>query len=195
MMREYAKKYVNELADIVKDTLHHKLNILVDMANKIQEVKKNNGRLFFLGVGGSAANASHAVNDFRKIGGIESYAITDNVAELTARVNDEGWDTSFSEWLKISNLNDTDAIVIFSVGGGSENTSQNIVKAIDLAKERNSTVLSIVSRDGGYSKQHSDVCYLIPIVNESRITPHAEEFQGVVWHLLVNMVKEFDNEN
>ena len=194
-MREYAKKYVNELADIVKDTLHHKLNILVDMANKIQEVKKNNGRLFFLGVGGSAANASHAVNDFRKIGGIESYAITDNVAELTARVNDEGWDTSFSEWLKISNLNDTDAIVIFSVGGGSENTSQNIVKAIDLAKERNSTVLSIVSRDGGYSKQHSDVCYLIPIVNESRITPHAEEFQGVVWHLLVNMVKEFDNEN
>ena len=195
MMREYAEKYVNELVDIVKDTLHHKLNILVDMANKIQEVKKNNGRLFFLGVGGSAANASHAVNDFRKIGGIESYAITDNVAELTARVNDEGWDTSFSEWLKISNLNDKDAIVIFSVGGGSENTSQNIVKAIDLAKERNSTVLSIVSRDGGYSKQHSDVCYLIPIVNESRITPHAEEFQGVVWHLLVNMVKEFDNEN
>ncbi len=191
-MKDYAIKYLKELNDIIKNA---KYDIIVDMTTKILEVKKKNGRLFFLGVGGSAANASHAVNDFRKIGGIESYAITDNVAELTARVNDEGWDTSFSEWLKISNLNDTDAIVIFSVGGGSENTSQNIVKAIDLAKERNSTVLSIVSRDGGYSKQHSDVCYLIPIVNESRITPHAEEFQGVVWHLLVNMVKEFDNEN
>ena len=191
-MKEYAIHYLKELIYISNHAWMNQSDIIVDMASKIQEVKKNNGRLFFLGVGGSAANASHAVNDFRKIGGIESYAITDNVAELTARVNDEGWDTSFSEWLKISNLNDKDAIVIFSVGGGSENTSQNIVKAIDLAKERNSTVLSIVSRDGGYSKQHSDVCYLIPIADESRITPHAEEFQGVVWHLLVNMVKEFD---
>ena len=194
-MKEYAIHYLKELIYISNDAWMNQSDTIVDMASKIQEVKKNNGRLFFLGVGGSAANASHAVNDFRKIGGIESYAITDNVAELTARVNDEGWDTSFSEWLKISNLNDKDAIVIFSVGGGSENTSQNIVKAIDLAKERNSTVLSVVSRDGGYSKQHSDVCYLIPIADESRITPHAEEFQGVVWHLLVNMVKEFDNEN
>ena len=188
-MRDYAIKYLNELADIIRDAQY---DIIVGMVNQIKKVKDSGGRLFFLGVGGSAANASHAVNDFRKIGGIESYAITDNVAELTARVNDEGWDTCFSEWLKISNLNDKDAIVIFSVGGGSENTSQNIVKAIDLAKERNSTILSIVSRDGGYSKLHSDVCYLIPITDESRITPHAEEFQCVVWHLLVNMVKEFD---
>ena len=187
-MKTYIEKYITELSEIVKDTTQTKLDVVVGMFEHIMRIKQHGGRLFFLGVGGSAANASHAVNDFRKIAGIECYAITDNVAELTARVNDEGWDTSFSEWLKVSNLNSNDGIFIFSVGGGSENTSQNIVKAIDLAKERESTVLSVVSRNGGYSKEHSDVCYLIPVVDESRITPHAEEYQGVIWHLLVNMI-------
>jgi len=193
-MKTYIEKYIKELSEIVKDTAETKLDIVVQMYEHIIRIKKNGGRLFFLGVGGSAANASHAVNDFRKIAGIECYAITDNVAELTARVNDEGWDTSFSEWLKVSNLNSNDGIFIFSVGGGSKNTSQNIVKAIDLAKEKKSTILSVVSRDGGYSKEHSDVCYLIPVVDKSRITPHAEEYQGVIWHLLVNMIGDM-NEN
>jgi len=193
-MKTYIEKYIKELSEIVKDTAETKLDIVVQMYEHIIRIKKNGGRLFFLGVGGSAANASHAVNDFRKIAGVECYAITDNVAELTARVNDEGWDTSFSEWLKVSNLNSNDGIFIFSVGGGSKNTSQNIVKAIDLAKEKKSTILSVVSRDGGYSKEHSDVCYLIPVVDKSRITPHAEEYQGVIWHLLVNMIGDM-NEN
>ena len=149
-------------------------------------MKADEGRLFILGVGGSAANASHAVNDFRKIGGIETYAPTDNVSELTARTNDEGWDTTFTEWLKVSHIKSNDAVMVFSVGGGSETTSQNIVKALKLAKERGAKVISVVSRNGGYSKQVSDACVLIPVVDDSRITPHAEGFQGIVWHLLVN---------
>ena len=193
-MKTYIEKYMKELSEIVEDMTLTKMEVVVEMFEHIMRIKTSGGRLFFLGVGGSAANASHAVNDFRKIAGIECYAITDNVAELTARVNDEGWDTSFSEWLKVSNLNSDDGIFIFSVGGGSETTSQNIVKAIDLAKERQSTVLSVVSRNGGYSKENSDVCYLIPVVDESRITPHAEEYQGVIWHLLVNMIGNM-NEN
>jgi D-sedoheptulose 7-phosphate isomerase len=193
-MKNYIKTYITELCEIANDTINSKLDIIVDMTKNIQKIKKNNGRLFFLGVGGSSANASHAVNDLRKIAKIECYSITDNVAELTARINDDGWDSSFSEWLKISNLNSNDGIFIFSVGGGSNNTSQNIVKAIDLAKERNAIIMSIVSRDGGYSKINSDICYLIPSVNKDRITPHAEEYQGVIWHLLVNMVKDFNDE-
>jgi len=151
-------------------------------------LKTEGGRLFILGVGGSAANASHAVNDFRKIGGIETYAPTDNVAELTARTNDEGWDTTFTEWLKTSKISNKDAIMIFSVGGGSEHTSLNIKRAIDLAKERNAKIIGIVSRDGGYTKQNADVCVLIPVVAQDRITPHAEGWQGVIWHLIVNAI-------
>jgi D-sedoheptulose 7-phosphate isomerase len=152
----------------------------------LSTLKANGGRLFILGVGGSAANASHAVNDFRKIGGIETYAPTDNVSELTARTNDEGWDTTFTEWLKTSKINSKDTIMILSVGGGSEHTSLNIKRAIDLAKERNAKIIGIVSRDGGYTKQNADACVLIPVVDQSRITPHAEGWQGIVWHLLVN---------
>jgi D-sedoheptulose 7-phosphate isomerase len=164
--------------------------MLEQFALKVEQIKSGGGRLFFLGVGGSAANASHAVNDFRKILNIESYAITDNVSELTARINDEGWPTSFIEWLKVSKLSSNDGVVVFSVGGGSDKTSQNIVKALEYAKQRGSTVLSVVSRDGGASKKLSDVCILIEPVAEARITPHAEEFQGIVWHLIVSYLRE-----
>ena len=153
-------------------------------------LRADGGRLFILGVGGSAANASHAVNDFRKIGGIETYAPTDNVSELTARTNDDGWDTTFTEWLKTSKVNGKDAVLIFSVGGGSEHTSLNIKRAIDLAKERNAKIIGIVSRDGGYTKQNADACVLIPVIAKDRITPHAEGWQGVIWHLLVNALNE-----
>ena len=154
----------------------------------MKTLKEQSGRLFILGVGGSAANASHAVNDFRKIGGIETYAPTDNVAELSARTNDEGWDTTFVEWLKISKLSSQDGVMIFSVGGGSNKASLNIVNALRLAKECGARILSIVSRDGGYSKKVSDACVLVPVVSDERITPHAEGWQGIIWHLLVNAI-------
>ena len=146
---------------------------------------------FFLGVGGSAGNASHAVNDFRKIVGVESYAPTDNVSELTARTNDEGWDTIFSEWLKISKLNSKDAVFILSVGGGNieKNVSPNLVKALIFAKEVNAKILGIVGRDGGYTAKVADAAVVIPVVNQDAITPHSEAFQAVVWHLLVSHPK------
>jgi D-sedoheptulose 7-phosphate isomerase len=144
--------------------------------------------LFFLGVGGSAGNCSHAVNDFRKICGFEAYAPTDNVSELTARTNDEGWASVFVEWLKGSRIRREDAVFIFSVGGGNleKNISPNLVSALKLAKEVGASVLGIVGRDGGYTKQVADACVLIPTVNDGTITPHSEAFQGVVWHLLVS---------
>jgi D-sedoheptulose 7-phosphate isomerase len=187
MLKNLAINYINEVKQIC-DLIS--IEEIVQFSEVVKNIKNNKGRLFFLGVGGSAANASHAVNDFRKILGIESYAITDNVSELTARINDDGWETSFSNWLKISNLSKDDAIVIFSVGGGSDITSKNIVKAIDFAKLVNAKILSIVSRDGGYSKKYSDVCVLIPVVDTDKITPHAEEWQGIVWHLIVSCIKE-----
>jgi D-sedoheptulose 7-phosphate isomerase len=146
------------------------------------------GRLFILGVGGSAANASHAVNDFRKLAGIEAYAPTDNVAELTARTNDEGWETTFAAWLKVSRLRATDALFIFSVGGGSleRNVSPNLVRAVALAKEVGAPVLGIVGRDGGYTGEMADAVVIIPTVNDEHITPHAEAFQAVVWHCIVS---------
>ncbi|HMG04552.1 MAG TPA: SIS domain-containing protein, partial [Chthoniobacterales bacterium] len=146
---------------------------------------------FILGVGGSAANASHAVNDFRKIAGLECYAPTDNVSELTARTNDEGWSTVFAEWLKGSRLNENDALLILSVGGGNveKNISPNLVAALQLAKERGASVLGIVGRDGGYTAQVADVTILIPTVNPDNTTPHSEAFQAVVWHLLVSHPK------
>ena len=179
--------YLDEVSEIA--TLLIDREKIVEFAKEIVTIRNNGGRLFFIGVGGSAGNCSHAVNDFRKIIDIESYAITDNVSELTARINDEGWDTCFSNWLECSRINNKDAIVVFSVGGGTETTSHNIVKAIEYAKKQNTKVLSIVSRDGGYSLKHSDVCILIPVINKTRVTPHAEEWQGIIWHLIVSVLQ------
>ncbi len=155
---------------------------------ELAALRERDGRLFIIGVGGSAGNAGHAVNDFRKLCGIEAYAPTDNVSELTARTNDEGWPTVFAEWLKVSRANAKDAILIFSVGGGNmeKNVSPNIVSAIGVAKERGMRVLGVVGRDGGYTKKAGDCVVVIPTVEESRVTPHAEAFQAVVWHCLVS---------
>ena len=183
MTKEYIDQYLDETVRIAQTVSKEEIGKGIEI---LRETKKNGGRLFILGVGGSAANASHAVNDFRKIGGIETYAPTDNVSELTARTNDEGWETTFTEWLKCSHLNGKDSVMVFSVGGGSMTTSLNIVNALKLVKERGSKIISIVSRDGGYSKQVSDACVLIPVVDDARITPHAEGWQGVIWHLMVN---------
>jgi D-sedoheptulose 7-phosphate isomerase len=185
MATEYITTYLDEVK-VICDTIC--IQDIVDFSAAINTVKQNRGRLFFLGVGGSAGNASHAVNDFRKILGIESYAASDNVSELTARVNDDGWDTSYSNWLKVSNISNKDAIIVFSVGGGSATTSQNLVRSVDLANEVGAKVLSVVSRNGGYCKEKSDVCVLIPVVHPDRITAHAEEWQGIVWHLIVNFL-------
>lgn len=154
----------------------------------LQRLKASGGRLFILGVGGSAGNASHAVNDFRKIAGIESYAPTDNVSELTARTNDEGWETIFVQWLKTSRLNKNDVVMVLSVGGGTRTTSQNLVLALEYARAVGAGILGIVSRDGGMTRQLADVTILIPVVAAERITPHAEGWQGIVWHLWVNAI-------
>jgi len=161
------------------------------MAELMAETKTKGGRLFFLGVGGSAANCSHAVNDFRKIAGIESYAPTDNVSELTARTNDEGWATVFVEWLKTSRLGKNDAVFVMSVGGGSleENISPNLVSALQHAKSVGAKILGILGRDGGYTAKVADACCIVPTVNPETITPHAEAFQAVIWHLLVSHPK------
>ena len=161
------------------------------MVDELARVRERGGRLFILGVGGSAGNASHAVNDFRKICGFEAYAPTDNVSELTARTNDEGWATVFSEWLKGSRVNGKDALLIFSVGGGNleKNVSPNLVSAIQLAKQVGATVLGIVGRDGGYTAKEADACVIVPTVNPEHVTPHSEAFQGVVWHLFVSHPK------
>jgi D-sedoheptulose 7-phosphate isomerase len=157
------------------------------LAQQLAAVRERGGRLFILGVGGSAANASHAVNDFRKICGFEAYAPTDNVAELTARTNDEGWPTVFEEWLRTSRLRPDDALLIFSVGGGDaeRNVSPNLVRALNLAKSVGATVLGIIGRDGGYTAKTADACVIIPTVNAANVTPHSEAFQAVIWHLLV----------
>ncbi len=187
-MTNFSRNHLTECVKII-ESLDDK--IIEKMADLIDEVRTNGGRLFFLGVGGSAGNASHCVNDFRKIVGIESYAPTDNVSELTARTNDEGWDTIFSEWLKISKLNSKDAIFILSVGGGNieKNVSPNLVKALNYAKEVNAKILGIVGRDGGYTAKVADAAVIIPVVNQDAITPHSEAFQAVVWHLLVSHPK------
>jgi D-sedoheptulose 7-phosphate isomerase len=154
----------------------------------LAQTRLQGGRLFILGVGGSAGNASHAVNDFRKIVGLEAYAPTDNVSELTARTNDEGWDTIFSEWLKVSKLKADDTILIFSVGGGNveKNVSPNLVKALRYAKEIGSKIVGVVGRDGGYTAQVADAAVIVPVVNPENVTPHSEAFQAVVWHLMVS---------
>jgi D-sedoheptulose 7-phosphate isomerase len=165
--------------------------VIEAMAGKLAEIRERGGRLFILGVGGSAANASHAVNDFRKIAGLECYAPTDNVSELTARTNDEGWASVFAEWLRGSRLNANDALLVFSVGGGDlqKNVSPNLVQALQLAKQVGAPVLGIVGRDGGYTAKVADACVIVPTVNPLHITPHSEAFQAVVWHLLVSHPK------
>jgi D-sedoheptulose 7-phosphate isomerase len=184
----YAKQHLDEAVEIIHqiDT-----NAIEKMADLLAGVKHDGGRIFFLGVGGSAGNCGHAVNDFRKIVGIESYAPTDNVSELTARTNDEGWHTIFSEWLKISKLNNKDALFIFSVGGGNleKNISPNLVEALKYGKEIGCKVMGLVGRDGGYTAKVADACVIIPTVNPENVTPHSEAFQAVVWHLLVSHPK------
>lgn len=184
----YSKEHLDESIEITKVIDPKIVEKIVDL---LCDVKSTGGRLFFLGVGGSAANASHAVNDFRKLAGIESYAPTDNVAEFTARTNDEGWQTTFSGWLKVSKLGSKDCLFILSVGGGNKekNISTNLIEAIDLAKEVGARVTGIVGRDGGYTAQNADVCLVIPTVNPGRVTPHSESFQTVVWHLMVSHPK------
>ncbi len=184
----YAAQHMKEAVEIIQ-----KMDVaaIEKMADLLATVKADGGRIFFLGVGGSAGNCSHAVNDFRKIVGIESYAPTDNVSELTARTNDEGWASVFVEWLRISKLQAKDALFIFSVGGGNleKNISPNLVEAIKLAKSIGAKVTGVVGRDGGYTAQAADACVIVPTVNPETITPHSEAFQAVVWHLLVSHPK------
>ena len=181
---EYAKRYFEEVETIAKSI---DIDVIEKMVQIIWDVKEKKGRLFFIGVGGSAANCSHAVNDFRKIGGIECYTPNDNVAEITARTNDEGWDTVYAPWLECSRLSDNDAVFVFSVGGGSKekNISVNLIKALELAKSVGSKILGIIGRDGGYTKKVADACLIIPTQSPDTITPHAEAWQAVVWHMLV----------
>jgi D-sedoheptulose 7-phosphate isomerase len=181
----YAKTHLDETIAIVQQLNIEAIEALV---SRLVALSANGGRLFFLGVGGSAANCSHAVNDFRKIVGIESYAPTDNVSELTARTNDEGWDTTFCEWLKTSRLSERDAVFIMSVGGGNmeRNISPNLVRALDYAKSRGAAILGIVGRDGGYAARLGDQVVIVPTVNPVNVTPHSEAFQAVIWHLLVS---------
>lgn len=184
----YSKQHLEESIEIIKGIDPEAVEKIVDL---LFDVKKSDGRLFILGVGGSAANAGHAVNDFRKLAGIETYSPTDNVAELTARTNDEGWKTVFSGWLKVSKLNSRDCLFILSVGGGNKekDVSPNLIEAIDLAKEVGARVTGIVGRDGGYTAQNADLCLVVPTVNPNTVTPHSESFQTVLWHLMVSHPK------
>ena len=181
---EYAKRYFDEVGKIAHQI---DLEIIERMVAVIVAVKKANGRIFFLGVGGSAANCTHAVNDFRKIGGMECYSPVDNVAEITARTNDEGWHTVFAPWLQCSNLSSQDIVFILSVGGGNreKNISVNLIEALDFAKSVDATVLGIIGRDGGYTASIADACVIIPTQSPDTVTPHAEAWQAVVWHMLV----------
>lgn len=181
----FIEKYFSQAAAICGQIDHAGIAALV---GALKEVRAAGGRLFILGVGGSAGNATHAVNDFRKLCGIESYAPTDNVSELTARTNDEGWETVFAAWLKTSRINQRDAILVFSVGGGNRerNVSANLIGAIDVAKAAGAKVLGIVGRDGGYTKKSGDIVVVVPTVDEALVTPHSEAFQAVVWHCIVS---------
>jgi D-sedoheptulose 7-phosphate isomerase len=181
----HANLFFAQIAEIALKIDYNKIEVF---AEKLAHLRTNEGRLFILGVGGSAANASHAVNDFRKLCAIETYAPTDNVSELTARTNDEGWETVFSEWLKISRLSQNDAILVFSVGGGNKekNVSVNLINALDHAKLVGATILGIVGRDGGHTAKVADVAIIIPTVDMELVTPHAEAYQAVVWHCLVS---------
>ena len=182
---DYVESYIDEAKRILDSIDMSKIEAIINSILSIREAK---GRLFFLGVGGSAGNCSHAVNDFRKIGGIECYTPVDNVPELTARTNDEGWHTVFKEYLETSHLNANDGVFVFSVGGGNKekDISANIVYALDYAKSKSAKIFGVIGRDGGYTAKVADACVIIPTINPNTVTPHAEAFQGLVWHLIVS---------
>ncbi|MBI2339358.1 MAG: SIS domain-containing protein [Deltaproteobacteria bacterium] len=190
---EFIENYIEEIKEIVSKLDRGRITRMVDL---LAEARKQGGRIFFLGVGGGAGHASHAVNDFRKICGIESYTPTDNVSELTARVNDEGWDTSYLNWLRVNKLKKNDVIFVFSVGGGDikRNISVNIVNSLRYAKEMGAKICGVVGRDGGYTAQVADSCVIIPPVNAETVTAHTEGFQAVIWHLLVSHPRLKQNE-
>jgi D-sedoheptulose 7-phosphate isomerase len=181
----YIKQYLTEVKQIVDRIDIEELEKVISI---LQQVRETKGRLFFIGVGGSAGNCSHAVNDFRKLAGFEAYTPVDNMSELTARTNDEGWETVFSEWLKGSHLRENDAVFVFSVGGGNleKNVSANLVKALEYAQHKKAKILGIVGRDGGYTAKVADACIIVPTVNQETITPHSEAFQGLLWHLIAS---------
>jgi len=181
----YTKEYIEEIHRVT-DGLDQ--GVIERMIQSLVELREKGGRLFFLGVGGGAGNATHAVNDFRKICGIESYTPTDNISELSARINDDGWDSAFANWLKGSHLNDRDGVFVFSVGGGNpeKNISMNLVKALEYAKECGAKIFGVVGRDGGYTARVADACVIVPTVNPETVTPHTEAFQAMVWHLIVS---------
>ena len=182
---DYSRTYLSEVQQIASRLDAARIDQMVDL---LLEVRACNGRVFFLGVGGGAGHASHAVNDFRKIAGMECYAPTDNVSELTARINDDGWDTSYANWLRGSRLCAQDAVFVFSVGGGNaeRHVSMNLIASLRLALETRARILGVVGRDGGYTAEVADACIVIPTVSPETITPHTEEFQAVIWHLLVS---------
>lgn len=185
MTDQHIQQYFKQVGAIVDQIDKQQIAVLVEA---LVELRKGGGRLFLLGVGGSAGNASHAVNDFRKLCALEAYAPTDNVSELSARINDEGWDGALAAWLKVSRLSSKDALLILSVGGGNleKNVSVNLIQAVDLARKRKAKVFGIVGRDGGHTKQFGDVVVVIPPVSDKNVTPHSEAFQAVVWHCLVS---------
>jgi D-sedoheptulose 7-phosphate isomerase len=182
---EYISTFLDDAVTIIKKIDRVQIQKMIKI---LQDIRTNGGRLFILGVGGGAGHASHAVNDFRKIAGIESYAPTDNVSELTARVNDDGWETVFESWLKGSRLTAKDCIFVFSVGGGNaeKNVSVTLVNALRYAKEEGAKVIGVVGRDGGYTAKVADACVIIPTVNDKTVTPQTEAFQAVIWHLIVS---------
>ena len=181
----FVQKYLAEAGQVVERLDPIAIDAVVDL---LADTRTRGGRLFILGVGGSAANASHAVNDFRKLAGIEAYAPTDNVSELTARTNDEGWASVFEGWLRVSRLGPGDLVLVFSVGGGNaeKNVSPNLVAALQYAKGRGTRIAGVVGRDGGYTAQVANACVIVPTVNPDHVTPHTEAFQAVIWHLLVS---------
>jgi D-sedoheptulose 7-phosphate isomerase len=185
MSSSYTRQHLDDAARIIQALDADAIERLVAT---LADVRARGGRLFFLGVGGGAANASHAVNDFRKLAGFEAYAPTDNVSELTARTNDEGWDTVFAAWLKGSRLRREDCVFVFSVGGGSlePNISANLVKALELARAVGSTIVGVVGRDGGFTARVADACVIVPVLKADTVTPHVEALQAVIWHLLVS---------
>jgi D-sedoheptulose 7-phosphate isomerase len=181
----HTKEFIADATKILEQLNPEAVDKMVHLMAKVRE---RQGRIFFLGVGGSAANATHAVNDFRKIAQIECYSPTDNVSELTARTNDEGWETVFVQWLRVSKLNHRDMVFVLSVGGGDleKNISPNLVRALEYAKEVGAWICGIVGRTGGYTAKVADACVIVPTVNNATVTPHAEAFQGVIWHLMVS---------
>ncbi len=182
---DFIEQYLAEAGEVIKRLDRVAIRKVIDL---ITQTRSQGGRMFLLGVGGSAANASHAVNDFRKIVGLEAYAPTDNVSELTARTNDEGWTTIFAPWLRTSRLGPLDLVFVFSVGGGNaeKNVSPNLVEALDYARQVGARIGGVVGRDGGYTARVADACVIVPMVNPSNVTPHSEAFQAVIWHLLVS---------